>query len=256
MDTRTNGPATDKVKTVAERVAQCLRDDIVEGQWVPQARLAMVELRQRYSVSMSPLREALNRLAGEGLVQCIGQRGFRVPALDLQDIQDLTALRVIAEEAALRQVLAHADAAWAGRIEGAFKRLRDALDQLHDFQNPTRVGLHIYEEAHRKFHASFYEGGLISPRLAKLQRDLYDQALRYRKTLHAAPNNNVRALEVHRHLMEAVLGGHPEVAVSALTRHLQTTLEATSRALTAQAQPRPESTGRTHTGVPPAAPQG
>lgn len=53
----------------------------------------MKDLTNRYKVGLSPIREALHRLLGEGCVQSVGQRGFTVPPLSRQDLEDITALR-------------------------------------------------------------------------------------------------------------------------------------------------------------------
>ena len=73
-----HGPATtdDLPRTVAESTYQRLRQDILWGRFAPGSPLRSDELRSRYDVGISPLREALTRLTSERLVTSIGQRGF------------------------------------------------------------------------------------------------------------------------------------------------------------------------------------
>jgi GntR family transcriptional regulator, carbon starvation induced regulator len=74
--------ATDDLpRTVAESIYQRLRQDILWGRFAPGSPLRSDELRSRYDVGISPLREALTRLTSERLVTSIGQRGFRIPPL-------------------------------------------------------------------------------------------------------------------------------------------------------------------------------
>jgi GntR family carbon starvation induced transcriptional regulator len=73
--------AKDARKTLSESAYDALRDDIIRGRLEPEEKLRIEELRQKYATGASPLREALNRLAGEGFVTTEGQRGFRVAPL-------------------------------------------------------------------------------------------------------------------------------------------------------------------------------
>ena len=64
--------------TSAERTHATLRDLIMGGDLDPGARLGEVELADRLGVSRTPVREALSRLAAEGLVEIVPNRGARV----------------------------------------------------------------------------------------------------------------------------------------------------------------------------------
>lgn len=63
-----------------------MRGDIVSGAVESSAKLAIKDLCSRYKVGMSPVREALHRLAGEGFVRLRGQRGFTVPPISAEDL--------------------------------------------------------------------------------------------------------------------------------------------------------------------------
>ena len=63
-------------KTLAEHVFQKLRDDLKSNKYSPGERLKFEEMQKTYAVSGAPLREALCRLMGLGLVVQIGQKGF------------------------------------------------------------------------------------------------------------------------------------------------------------------------------------
>jgi len=62
--------------TYIEAVQQRLREDIVSGRLAPREKLRLAELKTRYAMGSSPLREALSRLVGEGLVTFEGNRDF------------------------------------------------------------------------------------------------------------------------------------------------------------------------------------
>lgn len=72
------GQDTHSPRTLTERAYTQLRDDIVEGRLEPGEKLRVEHLRQHYEVSAGILREALNRLVSDALVEAEGQRGFHV----------------------------------------------------------------------------------------------------------------------------------------------------------------------------------
>jgi DNA-binding GntR family transcriptional regulator len=75
--------------TVAQRIRQELEDDIVYGKLRPGERIDEIGLGQRYSVSRTPVREALNYLASSGLVTIKPHQGATVAELSLSKLIEL-----------------------------------------------------------------------------------------------------------------------------------------------------------------------
>lgn len=80
--------------TLTTQVYGRLRGEIIGGQLKPNEKLRLAALRQRLGVGMSAIREALSRLAAEGLVIAEDQRGFRVSPVSREDLEDLTRVRI------------------------------------------------------------------------------------------------------------------------------------------------------------------
>ena len=95
--------------TRADWVDALLRAGILSGELAPGSRLVVADLADRYGVSPTPLREALRRLAAEGLVEWLPQRGARVASATRRDAEDLYELRLALEPVALGQSIAEAD---------------------------------------------------------------------------------------------------------------------------------------------------
>lgn len=212
----------DNAATFSDYVFDQLRDDIVSGAFPAESRLSMKELTERYQVGTSPLREALHRLAGEGFVQFTGQRGFRVPPLSLDDLEDLITLRSLVEETAMRQAIARGDDAWEAGIVAAFHKLERQANRIAQSDDES---VRKYETVHRAFHVSLY-AGVASPRLAAMHANLFDQAFRYRKALHSAPVDPRDVLGEHRSVMEVVLSRNADAAVAVIRAHLELTRSA------------------------------
>lgn len=216
-------------QTYSDVVFDHLRADIVTGTLAPKSKLAMKDLTTRYKVGLSPIREALHRLLGEGFVQSVGQRGFTVPPLSLEDLEDITALRTLVEEAAMRQALAKGDDVWEAGIVSAFHRLERAVGRF----GGTDADILRYDAVHRGFHVALYDN-VVSPRLLALHANLFDQAFRYRKTLHSASLSSEDIVREHRHLMDTVLSRDVDAAIAAVCKHLTLTRASTQHFLAQQ----------------------
>ena len=79
--------------TSAERVVHALRELILAGELSPGARLGEVELADRLGVSRTPVREALSRLAAEGIVEIQPNRGARVATWTVAELEGVFDLR-------------------------------------------------------------------------------------------------------------------------------------------------------------------
>jgi DNA-binding GntR family transcriptional regulator len=87
--------------TLTDQAYERLREDIVHGAFHPGDKLRIEFLKQTYDVGATPLREALYRLSADGFVHVQGQRGFRVADMSLEELKDITNLRVVLEGMAL-----------------------------------------------------------------------------------------------------------------------------------------------------------
>jgi DNA-binding GntR family transcriptional regulator len=81
-----------------------LRQDILLCRLPPGAELREAELAERFSVSKSPVRDALSRLVHEGLVIVMPRQGYRVASISLKDVRDMFEYRAVLEAACLRAV--------------------------------------------------------------------------------------------------------------------------------------------------------
>ena len=79
--------------TLSGTIAQRLRDEILSGGRAPGARLRLEDLRSRFGVSWSPLREAVSRLVAEGLIVADGARSYQVAPATRRELAE-TACRV------------------------------------------------------------------------------------------------------------------------------------------------------------------
>src|SRR5882757_3460661 len=114
--------------TLSERAASLVEHDIIAGLLAPGARLGIVDLVQRYEIGATPLREGLSRLISRGLIVGIGQRGFRVADISRDDLLDITQIRTVIENEALRLAIAQGDDAWEAGILGALHQMNRHIE--------------------------------------------------------------------------------------------------------------------------------
>jgi DNA-binding GntR family transcriptional regulator len=225
MNERTgSGPA--EAATIADAVFARLRTDIVGGRVAPRAKLRLDRMRELYGAGISPVREALSRLAADGLVILESQRGFRVRPASLADLQDIAATRIRIETAALALAIEHGDDAWEARVVSAHHVLAK-LDPTR-ISEPTRRA--EWELRHREFHASLI-AACGSPWLLHFSGLLWDQFDRYRRLARFSGRPQRRLAGHHRGLVEAVKGRRPREATEILAEHIGATATGVARIL-------------------------
>ena len=200
-----------------------LREDIIAGYFSPGAKLQIDELKARYGLSASPVREALSRLISQGFVATESQRGFRVAPMSAADLADITLARQVIESAALALAMRKGDDAWEGEVLSAFHKLDRHVRRLGG--GPVQ-DLAAFSELHKAFHAALI-AACGSPRLLEEQSRLYDQAERYRHgMMHSyLTDAQIDLMAEHRALMETVLARDSDAALSLLHDHMGRTYE-------------------------------
>jgi DNA-binding GntR family transcriptional regulator len=113
--------------STAVRVAAVLRERIANGELAPGSRLIELDISRELGVSRSPVREALLRLAEEGLVEILPYRGAIVVPLDKARLAELLEFRLALEHFALERLVQRRDAGELARLREHVERLREAI---------------------------------------------------------------------------------------------------------------------------------
>src|SRR5215470_3614958 len=80
-------------RTKREIATTLLRDAIIRGELAPGTRLLLEDLGQKYSLSLTPIREAIPILESEGFVVQLPHKGAMVAQMDREEIRELYAIR-------------------------------------------------------------------------------------------------------------------------------------------------------------------
>jgi GntR family transcriptional regulator, carbon starvation induced regulator len=214
-------------QTLNASVLAQLRSDIVACRLMPNERLRVEALRDRYGMGISPIREALMRLEAEGLVELEQNKGFRVAEVSRENLFDLMRTRIEIESIALRWSLEKGGVEWEADLLGAFHRL--SRQSKIDPGNPD-----AFSQVWRKEHADFHEALVAasgSPTLLSIRSRLFEQAERYvvlSIMSNAPPRDDVAE---HKQLMRAALNREVDKAVDLNRIHITRTLDKVAAAL-------------------------
>ncbi|MGW2631703.1 GntR family transcriptional regulator [Streptomyces chattanoogensis] len=206
-------PGRPQRHSVRGQVLAALREALVAGELAPGEVYSAPALAERYGVSATPVREAMQQLAGEGAVEVVPNRGFRVCEHSSRDLAELAEVRAMLEiPAIIRLARALAPERW--------EELRPLADAgLAAAAHGDRVG---YAEADRAFHHA-----LISltgnRRLTQVADDLL------RGTQWPAGGSRLRTADLladaseHTALLDALTAGECTVAERIAREHLSAT---------------------------------
>ena len=205
--------------TLADTAYCAMRRDIITGALAPGLPLRMAMLCERYGMGMSPLREALNRLQAERLVNAVSLKGFTVAPLSLGELADTTQARILVETEALRLSMRKGGDAWETGIVAALHAL--SLQS----QRGEAAGDEL-EQRHHAFHLALV-GACDSRWLLGFFEKLYAESERYRsQSLNAQRAASGRDIDAeHRAIAEAALARDAVRASTLLAEHYRRTEE-------------------------------
>lgn len=206
--------------SLIEVALQQMKKAIICCDLAPGEKLKVAELSQNYGLSSSPIREALNRLAQEGIVEASENKGFRVARLSVEDFQQITQLRRLLECEALAEAIRHGDDVWEANVLGAFHRLNVIEKRL----GSIAVALDDdWAARHKAFHFALFSA-CPSTMLLRLIDSLFDQAERYRRfsALHRKVERHKG--NEHQQLIDAALARDIEASIELLGNHIGGTL--------------------------------
>lgn len=214
-------------QTLNARVMTKIRADIVNCLLMPNERLTLEALRERYQVGWSPIREALMRLEAEGMVSLEQNKGFRVAAVSRQSLSDLMRSRIEVENVTLRWSIENGGVEWEADLLAAFHRL-SKRSKLRRSQ-PGIISPEWSKE-HRAFHHALV-AACESPTMLSIRVGLFEQAERYvaLSIISKSPLRN--DVVEHEQIMQAALARNVTRAVTLNREHIERTLNKVAKSL-------------------------
>lgn len=203
----------------SERAYRWIRSRIASGDHPVGGHLKEEELAEAIGVSRTPVREALQKLAAEGIVEFVPHRGAYVATWSATDIEEIFDLRARLESYGARR-------AASGVSSEQIVRLRSLANQM-DAAARTRSAnaADLVAELNNEFHQIIVEAA-HSDRLAPLVTGLIQVALVHRTFRRYSPRHLARSLAHHHELVDALEARDPDWAESVMRSHVRAALAA------------------------------
>jgi GntR family carbon starvation induced transcriptional regulator len=216
--------------TLASIAYTRLKREIITARLLPDERLHIAHLCERYGIGSSPMREALTRLARDGLAIQTDQKGFRVAPIGIAQLDELVRTRCWLNEIGLRESMRQGDEQWEERVVLASHRLRRDTAPQEGTERPSG-----WEDAHRIFHDTLISA-CRSERLRTVCEELFDASERYRYLSRVRARGAVPR-EEHQRIAEAAIARDEPLAIRLLTEHFEGTAAAVRERLAADEGP-------------------
>jgi DNA-binding GntR family transcriptional regulator len=205
--------------TAGGRAYDFIRSSIIDGTFSPGSRLKEEELTQLCGLSRTPVREALRRLASEGLVVTTPNAGAQVISISSEELKEIYQLRAMVEGYAAEHAARNITPEAIDRLRVLAASMERAT-QGHQEDNflPSNAEFHriIMDAAH-------------SPRLQGMSAFVIEAPLAVRTLRRYSPEDLARSMRHHRELIEALEAGDGAWAASVMKSHVFAAYHALTR---------------------------
>ena len=204
----------DRARQVAPQVLDRLRRQIVTFELPPGTVLSRAGIAEQFGVSQTPVREALVKLAEEGLVEVFAQHKTVVSRIDVRSARLIHFVRCTAEMEIVRRLAASRDPALVKRLKALIER-QEAANKAANYPD--------FVACDRLFHQELYDAADVSGLRAILDR--FGGHVDRLRHLHVPqPGKAASIVSQHKAIVTALSRGDGEGAANRVAEHLSGTL--------------------------------
>jgi DNA-binding GntR family transcriptional regulator len=211
---------TDPGPSKADQVHAQLKEEIELGELAPGTSLSELSLVERTGASRTPVREALRRLAAEGLVDLTPRLGARVSRVSAQSVRDLFEFRQLLEPVAIRQ--ATETAAVDPEVRRIFTAMRTEFTRIQR-RVPSQARSRAFYELADRFDWAVI-GATRNEHLRRTIAELRPHTARLRNLSHVDPRRTEVSVAEHLVIVDAMLRGDAAEAAAKTAEHLEGSL--------------------------------
>lgn len=205
--------STEKESTKSENLTEYLIEAIVEGQLAPGSKISEPELAKQFQVSRGPLREALMRVEGLGLIERIPHIGARVIQLSPTKLVELYAVREALEGMAARLAARNITEIELAGLESLLSTHSTHIDQVEGAS-------YFHQQGDFDFHYRIIQVCRNQQLIGLLCDELYHLLRMYRYQSPRSHSRPVEALEEHKFILRAIRQRDEELAEMLMRRHI------------------------------------
>ncbi|GAA5647398.1 MULTISPECIES: GntR family transcriptional regulator [Vibrio] len=213
MNVESRLPLVTKENTKSEHLTGYLIEAIVNGEILPGSKISEPELARRFEVSRGPLREAIMRVEGLGLIERVPHVGARVITFSFEKLLELYAVREALEGMAARLAARYISDEEIHALEQLLSTHSEHIDQVEGSS-------YFHQHGDFDFHYRIIKASRNSKLVALLCDELYHLLRMYRyqsPRSHSRPNE---ALNEHKFILQAIKNRDEELAEMLMRRHI------------------------------------
>jgi DNA-binding GntR family transcriptional regulator len=194
-------------ENLTQQAYRLIRGEIITGRLDGRQHLTENSFARRFGISKSPIREALNRLESEGLIQIIPRRGAFVSQFSIADVEEIYDLREVLEALVVRDAVLDS---------GTFARMRQAVRAAQSSLGKNDKRSYVLHDT--AFHVALAQAS-SNKRLKKILENMQNQLLVLRgQTFELTSHNSVKQ---HAKILEALEKGRREAAERLMVDHIR-----------------------------------
>lgn len=194
---------------LSEKAYQLIKDKIIRLDLVPSSVIDEHALMEDLDLGRTPIREALQRLESEGLVNIVPRRGTFVADISITDLQKIFELRILLEGFCARLAAQRVTIDQLERMEELLEGLEEVQDG--DYRSLMSIDKH--------FHMLLYQAA-DNEFLSDVLRRLYDLSLRIWYLVLDRLGNVHDSIDQHKEVYKALYAGREDEASSLVRRHV------------------------------------
>ncbi|MCL6445856.1 MAG: GntR family transcriptional regulator [Alicyclobacillus sp.] len=195
---------------ISDQIRLILRRRIIDGTYEAGHRLFEKDLAAEFRVSRTPVRDALRRLVGEGLVEIIPRKGVVVTGMSPNEVLEVFDLRLVLEPLAVQRATRRLTPDIVADLEGILDKMRQARESGNEDE---------LSDLHVRFHMTMYQAA-SSPRLLDMLATLVDSIQRFSRDTYRVSSRYEEAMTEHAQILEAVRNGDEARAVQLTREHI------------------------------------
>jgi len=204
---------SDKENTKSENLTNYLIEAIVGGDIPLGSKISEPEIAKRLNVSRGPLREAIMRLEGLGLIERIPHVGARVVSFSLNNLCELYAVREPLEGMAARLAARNITDEEIRELDGLLNTHSSHIDQVEGKS-------YFHQQGDFDFHYRIIKASRNSKLVTLLCDELYHLVRMYRYQSPKSPSRPTKALQEHKFILQAIRDRDEELAEMLMRRHI------------------------------------
>jgi DNA-binding GntR family transcriptional regulator len=210
-------------KSLTDKAHELLKQQVISCELKPGAYYTEAGLAAELSLGLTPIREALARLAQQGWVRSVKGRGYEILPLTLGGVRELFGARTVVEPAAIEQAAGRLDSPTASRLLELCK-VRYRQDDINSRGK--------YLQANREIHMTLVSG-CGNRILIDMVLHLLERSERLMHLGMVMTNLNQRVSEDHEYMVRAVIEGDGSAARKLAVKHIKAGEQAAIEALLA-----------------------